>query len=224
VSKKQFLKVTGFIGTLAAGTALVASAATGTGAYFTDSASGTITGTMGSIAIQGADGNPDNMKISFSNMLPGEPKTQTIRFSNTGANAEDVWLVFEHLSLGDFSKATDDHLINDRGRYAEVHIKSGSTAVFDSANLNDDATSCRPGEGSPACNPLPEMIKLRDNFAPGQTGDFTFSYMPGALYGAKAGEQESEEGIVEVKPLPYKLVATQHGIRPDNALNLPLSW
>ena len=41
MSKKQFLKVTGFIGTLAAGTALVASAATGTGAYFTDSASGT---------------------------------------------------------------------------------------------------------------------------------------------------------------------------------------
>jgi hypothetical protein len=213
VSKKQFLKVTGFIGTLAAGTALVASAATGTGAYFTDSASGTITGTMGTIMIRGADGNPANMNINFAHMLPGEANIKTIGFTNTGANPQDVWLVFDGPSLGDGQSGTDTGKINDRGTYAEVHIKSGNTAVFDSANLNDDSNTCPPGAGS-SCNPLPEMIKLRENVAPGGSGSFTFSYTAAAKY------LNSEQGVAELT-LPYKLVATQHGIAPDNALNSP---
>ena len=214
MSKKQILKVTGFIGTLAAGTALVASAATGTGAYFSDSASGTISGTMGSIRIQAGDGGPAATTISFTKMLPGEAQTKTIGFKNTGANAQDVWLIFNPTYLGDGDRETDTGLINDRGTYGEIHIKSGTTAVFDSANLNDDADSCPPGLGTPACNPLPEMIKLRDNFAPGDTGNFTFSYTAGAKY-------KSNQGLPEVN-LPYKLVATQHGISPDNALSAPL--
>jgi hypothetical protein len=214
VSKKQFLKVTGFIGTLGASAALVATAATGTGAYFSDSASGTISGTMGSIKIQAGDGGPAATTINFTKMLPGEAQSQTVSFTNTGQNVQDVWVVFDPAALGDHDHSTDTGKINDRGTYGEIHVKSGNTAVFDSANLNDDPNSCAPGTGNPACNPLPEMIKLRDSLTPGGAGSFTFSYTPGAKY-------QNNQGLPEVN-LPYKLVATQHGVSPDNALSAPL--
>jgi hypothetical protein len=216
VSKKNIVKVAGFIGTLGAGAALVATAATGTGAYFTDTQAGSISGTMGTIQIQAGDGGPAATTINFTKMLPGEAQAKTVQFKNTGQNPQDVWIVFDQSHLGDHDHNTDTGAVNDRGTYAEIHIKSGSTAVFDSANLNDDSNSCPPGVGNPACNPLPPMIKLRSNLAPGASGNFTFSYMPAAKY-------KNNQGAPEVS-LPYQLVATQHGISPDNSLNNPITF
>ncbi|HET8614194.1 MAG TPA: hypothetical protein VFL94_01630 [Actinomycetales bacterium] len=215
MSKKQFLKVTGFIGTLGAGAALVATAATGTGAYFTDSASGTISGTMGTIQIQGADGNPDNMNISFTKMLPGETGRDTVTFKNIGQNPQDVWVVFPQSALGDGSTSTPNDGVNDFGTYATIQIKSSGTQVFYSNNLNDDTTSCPPGSVKPGvnrpCHALPSMIKLADNVAPGAGGNMEFAFTPDAQF-------RSNQGL-PVLNLPYKLVATQHGIAPNNALN-----
>jgi hypothetical protein len=218
VSKKQFFKVTGFISTLAAGTALVASAATGTGAYFTDSVSGTISGTMGSIDIQAGDGGPAATTINFTKMLPGETGKQEVAFKNTGQNPQDVWVVFPKSALGDGDHSTDQHLINDFGTYATIQIKSSGGTVFYSTNLNDDQTSCPDGVSDPAvgraCHALPTMVRLSSNLAPGQGGNMEFAFTPDAKF-------KNNQGL-PVLNLPYKLVATQHGISPDNALSAPL--
>ena len=34
------------------------------------------------------------MDLAFSNMLPGDPQTVTVNYQNTGANTEDVYVVF----------------------------------------------------------------------------------------------------------------------------------
>jgi hypothetical protein len=148
-------------------------------------------------------------------MLPGETGKQAVSFKNTGQNAQDVWVVFPQSALGDGNHSTDNHLVNDFGTYATIQINSGNTPVFYSNNLNDDQTSCPDGAVDPAvgraCHALPTMVKLRDNLAPGAGGSMEFDFTPDAKF-------KSNQGL-PVLNLPYKLVATQHGIAPDNALN-----
>lgn len=212
MNKSKAARLTGFIGSAGATALLVGFAVSGTGAYFTDSEPGTLQGSMGTIQVDASGGyGPNGTDITFTNMLPGEAQTHTIDYTNTGANNQDVWVVFDQAYLGDFDRDTDTGLINDRGTYAEIHITSFGAPRFESANLNDDADSCPPGAGNPACNPLPKQILLASNLTPGASGDMVFSYMPGAKY-------RNNQGLPEFY-LPYKIVATQHGIAPDNALN-----
>ena len=74
----------------------------GTGAYFSDTkANNHITGTLGSIQIEGHDGSGANdLDVVFTNMLPGETHSKTLRYSNTGNNPQDVWVVFKGAGLG----------------------------------------------------------------------------------------------------------------------------
>ena len=202
MNKLKLVRIGGFVGSAALTAGLLAAAVSGTGAYFTDSEAGALTGTMGTIAITAT-----NPTIAFTNMLPGEASTHTVGFTNTGLNNQDVWVVFPQAALGDFNHLTDTGLVNDRGTYAEVHVTASGTAVFDSANLNDDATSCPLGAGTPACNPLPSKILLASNLAPGAGGDMSFSWTPAAKY------SNAHQGQPELN-LPYTLVATQHGITP----------
>ena len=85
-------KVAGFLGTVAVTGGLLASAVVGTGAYFSDTVENNhITGTMGSIQVEGHDGTGDNnLDAAFADMLPGETKSAKFRYSNTGKNAQDV--------------------------------------------------------------------------------------------------------------------------------------
>ena len=176
-------------------------AATGTGAYFSDSRSGGVTGSTGSIKVV--------------NMLPGERQTATATYLNTGKNKQDVWLVFPN--------ADALHALNDLGRFGEAHVSSNGTEVFASTNLNDNNTSCPAGTAD--CNPLPSKIKLGDNVAPGLGGSVSFSF----AYGARLRGAAAEEGPFNCYPLgsctsnglPFQVVATQHGIAPDDVNNTP---
>lgn len=184
--------------------ALMGVAAAGTGAYFTDSKSGTITGTMGTIKVTGYDGGgADNLDISFTKLLPGESQDRSIRFQNTGENSQDVWVVFQ---------SSDLHNLNTLGSYGEVHVKANGAAVFDSANLNDGYPCGTVSPGFPDICPLPSQIRLASNVNPGDVGSMTFTF--------KAGEK-FKNGVqgLPVVSLRYKIVATQNGIAPDNALN-----
>lgn len=210
MSKAKAARIAGFTVALGATASLVGFAATSTGAYFTDAKTGTVSGTMGSIKITGTDGaGANNTDISFANMLPGEQQSKTVGYTNSGANPEDVWVVFPQSALGDFNHSTDTGLVNDLGHYGEIHVDSNGTEIFGSTNLNDDPVSCPPAGTD--CNPLPHMLKLADNVAPGTSGNWTFAFTPGAKFKGNAG--------LPVLNLPYTLVATQHGIAPDNALN-----
>jgi hypothetical protein len=217
VNRNSTVRVIGFIGSVGLTVGLVGAAVTGTGAYFSDAKHGQIDATMGSIAITGYDGTGvDQLDMAFTDLLPGEAATATVRFQNTGRNAQDVWVVFPQSALGDFNHLTDTGLVNDRGSFAEIRIKSSGTEVFQSANLNDDHASCPPGtedptKGLPPCRELPHMVLLQSNLPKDAVSNFEFMFRPGAKTKGGAG--------LPVLSLPYTLVATQHGITPDNALN-----
>jgi hypothetical protein len=198
--RKSF-RIGGFLGAAALTATLAGVGVAGTGAYFTDSEAGSVTGTMGSIQVS----STSDLNLKFANLLPGEAQSKTIVYTNDGVSNQDVWVVFAQADLGDFNHLTDTGLINDRGTYAEIHIKANGTGVFASANLNDDPISC------PSCTPLPKQILLTSNLAPTVTGNMEFSYTAGAKY-------KKNQAMPEIN-LPYKIVATQHGIAPDNALN-----
>ena len=215
-------------GTTLAALAAVVVVATGmTGAYFSDTHQGDITGNLGSIKVTPSGGTgSDGTNFSFTNMLPGEPQTATIQFQNTGLNAEDVWLVFNN--------ATALSAFNNLGTYGEVHVSNGQ-ALFDSANLNDRTPTC--GAFSPSgCWPLPSKIKVASSVAPTAGGyvKFTFNYAgklknpaaegtPFNSYPVAAGAWSSTnpDGQYTVNAadgsgagLPYQLVATQVGQTP----------
>jgi len=198
-------KVAGFLGTVAVTGGLLASAVVGTGAYFSDTkANNHITGTMGSIAVDGHDGSGvNNLDIVFTDMLPGEAHSQKLRYSNTGHNDQDVWVVFKGAGLGTGDGKTG---INSLGTYGEVHVASNGTELFASQNLNDNGTTCPVGVGSPACMPLPGKIKLADALKPGDTGNFSFSFTPGAKF--------KSVQLAQLVNLDYDLVATQVGVQP----------
>jgi hypothetical protein len=217
--KYSFARTIGFIGSAGLTVALIGAAATGTGAYFTDSKSGAITGTMGTIAITGYDGGGDNaLDMTFSGMLPGEAQSRTVRYQNTGSGNQDVWVVFNKADLNNGLPGDAARGLNTLGTYAEVHMTANGSPIFDSANLNDGYPCGTPGNpGYPTLCALPSQIKLADNLAPGAVGDMMFSFAPG--YKFKNGVQGAA-----ILQLGYKLVATQHGIAPDNAYNNAITF
>ena len=205
-------------GTTLAALAAVVVVATGmTGAYFSDTHQGDITGNLGSIKVTPSGGTgSDGTNFSFTNMLPGEPQTATIQFQNTGLNAEDVWLVFNN--------ATALSAFNNLGTYGEVHVVTDHE-LFGSKNLNDRSSTC--GAFSPSgCWPLPSQIKIGSDIAPGAGSfvKFTFNYASklkdpaaeGAPFNAYpvSGQNTVNAADGTGSGLPYQIVATQVGQTP----------
>lgn len=204
----------------ALGTASVVAIGT-TGAYFSDTKNGTVTGSLGTIKVTTNGGTgADNADLKFANpLLPGEAQTVSVTFTNSGTSVQDVWVVFPN--------ATALSSLNDLGSYGEVHVTANGTPVFDSANLSDHSSSC--GAFSPAgCWPLPNKLKLASNVGPGNTGNmkFTFNYagklknssnVDGAkwnMYPATDGQTTINDADGTGNGLPYQIVAVQHGQTP----------
>jgi len=176
---------------LLGGTAMIASGATG--AYFSETHSGTVTGSTGSIDVDtsasGGTGG-DNLNFNLANLLPGEPQTMTVRYTNTGLNPEDIWIVFDPTALA---------LLNGAGTYATVAITSTDGFGFTSTNL-----------GFPA---LPGSIKVHGNMAPGGSGRTNASFGIASWVSDPAAEGLSSFGGFPLA-MPYELVATQVGVLP----------
>ena len=182
-----------------------------TGAYFSDTEQGNITGNIGSIEVTGT-----NMELEYENLLPGEPQTVTAAYENTGMNNQDVWVVFNN----------EDALraINNLGKYGQFTVASGDTAVFHSTNLQDGAwratNSCGGvyAQADRGCWPLEEKYKLASNVAPGEGGAVSFTFAYGAKMVGGSGawnkfpvqfEGGEENPAAEGYGLPYQIVATQ---------------
>ncbi len=206
---------------LLGGTAFLASGATG--AYFSDTHDGNISGTVGNIHVSPFGGGGANgTDLAFTNMLPGVAQTVKLKYQNTGSARQDVYIVFNN--------ATALGALNDLGHYGEAHLSANGTALFDSANLKD-SPSC--GAFAPAgCWPLKSQYLIASNVAPGGIGDisFSFNYTGKLKAQAPAGAAApvwntypAADGQAVVNPadgtgsgLPYQIVATQHGITPGN--------
>src|SRR6185312_7866009 len=151
---------------LLGGTAWVASSTTG--AYFSDTHTGSISGSIGSIQVTPSGGTgAEHMNLSFTNMLPGEPQTVTVNYKNTGANPQDVWIVFNN--------ATALSALNNLGTYGEASLAANGTALFHSTNLNDRLGTCG-AFSSTGCWPLAKQYKVASNLAPGASGDASFTF------------------------------------------------
>ena len=237
-----------FVGALAGSVGLVTAAAGATGAYFNDSQSGTVTGTIGSIKVTTAGGGGSNgLDFNFANMVPGDFQTSTVHYANTGQNAEDVYLVF--------NQAAALHSVNDLGTYGEAKIGSNGSTIFSSTNLNDgeqanlspiDPTSSHCSSSSSAqvplsptgCWPIPNIVKLASNVAPGNGGTMTFSFALGPkwkdtstelsqlfcypLIQSPGSSDQTNQVCTTSSPsygLPYQIVATQPGVAPNDPNN-----
>lgn len=210
--KRTTKKLTFAAAMVAAALGLAVAGSSLTGAYFSDTKQGDVTGTVGSIKITGNGGNGANgLDVQFNNLLPGEVQTKTVNFANTGNNPEDVWVVFNNPDAL--------HALNNLGTYGEVHLSASGTPVFDSANLNDNSgNSCGPLSPQ-GCWPVPQKVKLVSNLAPGAGGTFSFGFS----YASKLQAQSPAGGgawnsYPLVSPtasgLPYQLVAVQTGQTP----------
>lgn len=192
-----------------------------TGAYFSDTHSGTITGTLGTIQVTPGGGTgADSTDFTFSNMLPGAAQTATVSYTNSGSSPEDVYIVFDN--------ATALSALNNLGTYGELHLSANGTPLFDSANLNDRISTCGVLDPS-GCWPLASQYRVASNLPAGATGTVSlkFNYTGKLKTQAPAGT-----GVFNAYPvsgqattnatdgtgsgLPYQIVATQHGVTPGS--------
>lgn len=234
--KAKALRITGFVGALCASAALVGTSVSGTGAYFTDSHDGNINASTGgiSVTVTPADG-----QLNFTNLLPGDYQTQPVSWTaHPNGGTEDIWLVFPNYGASnDAFTAPAQPGPAPLGAYGHFAV-SAPAGTFTSYNLANPApgstnqpacTIDANGHGGsaaqlsapptnadqqlPYCAPA-RAILLQSNLGNGDTGqaNITFGFTP-MLQSAKA--QNSPVGSVE----QYQIVATQHGIRPDNPFN-----
>lgn len=186
------------------------------GAYFSDTHAGAISGTIGSIKID-AGVNADTgggLNLTFNNLLPGEPQSVTVNYKNTGTSPQDIWIVFPNAEA---LKA-----LNNLGTYGSVSIVDTQGGVnWFSENLNDAHTSGTPGnEGVATIYNVPEKMLLQSNVAANASGSMTFTF----AYASKLGtaSKSSGGGFWNYYPLgsttnnglPYQIVATQVGQQP----------
>jgi hypothetical protein len=188
----------GAIGTTFALAGALAIASSGTtGAYFSDTKLGGVTGTVGSVTIGtagGVAGVGQGISFVFSNLAPGKVQTATVTYTNTGTLAQDIYLTFPSI--------TALHALNNLKTDGHVYLVGGKTGgqnllYFSSSNLNDGRTdqnvllnSCALDglqasfvSGNSGCVPLNYSYRLASNVAPGGTGTFSFSFNYPSTYG-----------------------------------------
>jgi predicted ribosomally synthesized peptide with SipW-like signal peptide len=236
MDKKKGIRIAGFAGALCASAALVSLSVSGTGAYFTDSHSGEVDAGTGHVRV---NVDPADGKLHFDNLLPGDYKDQTITYTADGTSGEDIWLVFPTTGgpggtnpSEAFTGAPDDGFGGGLGRYGHFAVTSTVGAHFTSYNLSanraDDHSAPCPtnangwggsnqqatdkNDFSPAYCPAPNAILLASNKTAGQVGSatLTFGFTP-----LLTGPQDAPEN----KLVSYQIVATQHGVRPDDPNN-----
>jgi hypothetical protein len=172
----------------AASVALIAAATGTTGAYFSDAQGGTITGAVGSVHLA-----TSNTTFSWTNMMPGEPKSASVDFQNTGTGNQDFYIVFNNVPAL--------HALNNLGSYGEVHVVDGNgNHLFDSANLQDGRHQVSGGTNGvntcgtfsdTGCWPLPTELKIASNVAPTAWNSVSFSFN----YAGKLGDANPTKGV-----------------------------
>lgn len=229
--KAKTVRIVGFFGALCASAALVGFSVAGTGAYFSDTHSNAITGSTGQIKVTVS---PDSTSLNFANLLPGEYQTQRINYTaHPVGGTEDIWLVFPDAETSnDAFIQTPQSGAKPLGRYGHFGVTSTGGASFVSNNLTlsphgyNDSESCgidANGEGGsaatanstsdliPYCAPA-HAILLQSGMSDGDAGAADISFGFTKLLTAP---QSTNLGTIE----NYQIVATQHGIRPDDPAN-----
>lgn len=219
--KTKAARITGFVGTLGLSATLLGAAASTTGAYFTDSEPGTVAASAGSLTLD----RRSDYNLSFDRLIPGEYKSREVVYRTGGDAATDIWLKFpaglNYLAFtGD--KGNAQHPAGGLGRYGHFAVAdNGGGTLFSSYNLTNESagvSGCADANGhgsgrqatSPTDTPpycgVPQYIKLESNVAPGSELKSTLTF-------GVTGRWKTQG--VPVANLPFEVVATQVGVRPD---------
>ena len=219
MNKSMKVRLTALGASVAVVGGLVITASSATGAYFSQSVPGTITGQLGSITVTTSGGNGStDQDFAWNNMLPGVPNSATVHYQNTSANAEDIYLVFQN--------KTALSALNFLGTYGEAHVSTAglgtaNAEIFASVNLNDRASTCGPFSPS-GCWPVPNVIQVASNITGGTTGSVTFAFnFASKLAGGQGGtfnpypvtgqQNPGSDALLSHAGLPYEVVAIQAG-------------
>jgi hypothetical protein len=170
------IKIFGLLVAVALVGGLVVFAAHATGAYFSDTHSGAVAGTIGDIHVTCTGGATDPtsgaaLDFNWSGMLPGVPYTATIHCQNTSAsNPEDLYINFPNL--------TALSALNSLGTYGAVTIDVNGTPAFTSNNLNDNLVHGNHiNMGVPdTIGALPPQFLLASNVGPTASVTVTFEF------------------------------------------------
>lgn len=224
MSKRRFARFGAVITTLVAAGALISTMVASTGAYFTATQPGAISGNLGTVAV-----SISGQSINFADLLPGQVQTQTVNVQNTGTGNEDMYLVFDNANLGWSA-------VNDLGQYGKFVIngktydnlsnKYNSTTGVPGAPI---AGSFMPGDCSTVnrvpVNYLPHVIFL-GTWTPGQTASFDVAFNiiacktdgnGGALWSTVAND--FSPALTGNLPLNFKIAAFQPGVNPNDPFN-----
>lgn len=225
MSKRNLVRISGFIATLGAGAALVAGATTGTGAYFTSSVDGSISGSSGHLTLSSAS----DRTLSFAELMPGQDVTKNVDYKiDVSSGTSDVWLTFDPASQGyqQLTGAKGSPLASDGGLGRYGHFKvtaNGGAVLFDSYNL------ALPPTGTANCADVYGHALGRKAISHDDTPDYcgvpaailVASDVPdtgGGAIGLTFGLTGRATDQNQAQPtVGFKLVATQHGVRPDAA-------
>lgn len=229
MSRSTGWRIGGFVAALAASAALVASAASSTGAWFTDVTDGSLSASSGhlNLVVSG------DKTINFANLMPGETRTADLGYTaDVSGGTVDVWLVFptdtpqQATAYCLFTGPKDQCGGGGLGRYGYFAVSAdGYGQAFRSHNLKNapagvTGQSCgvdgngRGGSDQQATSVLdtppycgvPTAILVADNVADGASGTLHVSF-------GLSGRQD-QQGQVE-PTVPFQIVATQSGHRPD---------
>ncbi|HSN07357.1 MAG TPA: hypothetical protein VLV82_08445 [Candidatus Angelobacter sp.] len=160
MSHSKAWRVGGFIAALGASAGLIASATGATGAYFTDTHSGTFQATSGHLRLNVAD--PTSLALNFTDLIPGQDQTKTISYTTDSSSdvTEDVWVVFptatpeQQLAYAEFTggKGEFGYADGGLGRYGHFMVGANGSTVFQSTNLADEPiTTTTPTTYIPGC-------------------------------------------------------------------------
>ena len=240
MNKGKIARLVGFAGALGVSAVLITTAVSSTGAYFTDSQNGNLAGSSGHLQITST-----GTGINFTGLNPGEDKSNNVTYTVTGNSTTnaDVWLVFDTTSdaYGKFTGAKNvsygGYTEGGLGSYGHFKVSSDQGYSFESYNLqlfnaaaatspftssndqgtctiyangtgggNGKAVGTDPGsQTAPLCG-VPAAIQLGANIAPGASGSTAVTF-------GLTGKAKTQD--VTWANVPFKIVATQPGVRPD---------
>jgi hypothetical protein len=145
-------RIGGFIAALGASAGLIASATGATGAYFTDTHSGTFQATSGHLRLDVAD--PSSLALSFTDLIPGQDQTKSISYTTDSSSdvTEDIWVVFptttpeQQLAYAEFTggKGEFGYADGGLGRYGHFMLGANGSTLFQSTNLADEPLATSP--------------------------------------------------------------------------------
>ncbi len=219
---RKFLTV-GALGVAAV--ALLAATTSTTGAYFTDSHNGAVNASTGAVVVQ-----PKTvLSLNFAGLLPGVFQTKDLTYTAAGSAAEDIWLVFPTDNVP-FRGGSGSAAL---GRFGHFAVQSATGGAFTSYNLTSGSNPCTVDangyggsdvqsdfsaqEPKPAYCPVPDAILLSSNLTYGQTQTSTVTF--GFTKLLKSGQSSALAQVV-----PFKLVATQHGVLPRDVNNSTITF